>query len=111
MARSTAAPKSTALGTSFFSAAQGGDIRIATTASLTAGGITFEATAVGEMTLTHVGAAGGFYETLFDFSAPTNHPLVLSAGQILAVRVPQAMDAAGTWQLGATADWLEGAAL
>ena len=90
-----------------FDASNGGDMRIATTGALTVTGITFETAPIRLMTLTHVGAAGGHYETIWEFSTSENHPIVLQAGQLLAIRNPVAMDAAGTWTLGANVDWHE----
>lgn len=88
-------------------AAQGGDIRISTTAALTVTGITFEANPIRTMTLVHVGAAGAFVEELWEFHASENAPVVLQPGQLIAVRNPAAMDAAGTWQAGINVDWHE----
>ena len=86
----------------------GGDVRIATTAALTVTGITWEATNMGEMTLAHVGAAGSFYECVYEFTV-RNHPIELNPGELLGVRVgASAMDAAGTWSLGVEVAWREG---
>lgn len=87
--------------------AQGGDARIATTGALTVTGITFETNQVAEASLTHVGAAGGFLEEVWEFSATESAPLVLAPGQLIAIRNPAAMDAAGTWQLAVRVDWHE----
>lgn len=108
----TAAPqKDTISAPSEFSAAQGGDIRIATTAALTVAGITFETEPLNTMPLVHVGAAGAFYEYLMEFHASENAPVVLQPGQVLAIRNgAAAMDAAGTWQLAVTVNWHEAAA-
>ncbi len=86
---------------------QGGDIRIAAAAALTVTGITFETPPIGEMSLVHVGAAGGFFEQLFEFAPTECAPIWLEPGQLLAVRNPVAFDAAGTWQLAVKADWHE----
>lgn len=87
-------------------AAQGGDVRIATTGALTVTGITFEADPLVMWTLSHVGAAGGFSEVVVE---RPDEPIVLQPGQLLAVRNPAAMDAAGTWTLAVTAIWSEAA--
>lgn len=89
----------------------GGDARISTTAALTVTGITFETPLIAEMHLSHVGAAGAFFEQLFEFNPSDSAPLVLEPGQLLAVRAPVVFDAAGTWQLGVRVDWHEGQSL
>lgn len=87
-------------------AAQGGDARISTTGALTVTGITFESVPLGMMTLSRVGAAGAFFDWICE-PAGWHGPIVLQPGQLLAVRNPIAMDAAGTWQLGVEVDWYE----
>lgn len=106
-----AAPKHGSTATSEMSVANGGDIRISTTAALTVTGITYETPAIRGMTLSHVGALGGFYERTFEFHATENQPLQLEPGQLIAVRNPIAMDAGGTWQLQVDMDWNEAPAL
>lgn len=108
-ALATAAKKDTADGNSQFNSGEGGDMRIATTTGLTVTGITFEAQEIRTMTLVHVGAAGNHYESVWEFG-PTDAsgPVVLNQGELLAIRNPAAMDAAGTWQLGVNVDWYEG---
>jgi hypothetical protein len=91
-----------------FDLASGGDIRIATTGALTVTGITYETEPLEVMTLTHVGAAGAFVEHTFEWNILGGAPLILNAGQVLAVRNPAAMDAAGTWTLGVDGEWYEG---
>ena len=91
-------------------AGQGGDARIATTLGLTVTGITYETQPIVEAPLVHVGAAGAFADFTFEFDM-LPHPIVLSAGQLLAVRNPAAMDAAGTWTLTAIVEWHEALAL
>ena len=86
---------------------QGGSTRVATTATLTVVGITFEASPFGIMPLTHVGAAGGNFEKTWDFASTRDKPKLLRAGELLAVRNPVAMDAAGTWQLSVEVEWSE----
>lgn len=104
----TAVKKHTASASlSEFDIAQGGDIRIATTGALTVTGITFEAEPIATMMLVHAGNAGAYVESIFEFSATESAELVLEPGQVFAIRAPQLMDAAGTWQLGVNAQWRE----
>jgi hypothetical protein len=104
----TAVKKDTAYGLSQTDVATGGDVRIATTGALTVVGLTWEAQNIGEITLAHVGAAGAFYEAIFEFDS-RSHPVELNPGEVLGVRVgPSAMDAAGTWSLGVEVSWREG---
>lgn len=105
----TATKKNSTYGISEFDVASGGDIRIATTGALTVTGITWETVNLGEATLIQAGAAGAFYEVVYEFSA-RNHEIELNAGEVLGVRVgPSAMDAAGTWVLGVEVNWRESA--
>lgn len=104
----TVNPKDTTYAASEYDAASGGDVRISTTGALTITGITYETVYFAEMTLTHVGTAGAFYEVIYEFSV-RNHPIEINPGQVLAVAVgPSAMDAAGTWSLGVEVHWHEG---
>lgn len=103
----TIAKKHSASADSEFETAQGGDVRIATTGALTVTGITFETNEFATMPLVHAGAAGAFFEQLFEFNANESAPIVLEPGQLLAIRNPQAMDAAGTWQAAVRIDWYE----
>lgn len=103
----TSVKKHSPLAASEFDTALGGAISIATTGALTVAGITFEADPIAMMTLTHVGAAGAFLETVLEFAVSESYEIVLDPGQLLAIRNPVAMDAAGTWQLGVTAQWRE----
>lgn len=102
-----AVKKHTALASSEFDVANGGDIRIASTGGLAAAGITFEAEPIATMTLVHVGAAGAYIESIFEFAPSESYEIVLEPGQLLVVRNPAAMDAAGTWQLGVNVQWRE----
>lgn len=92
---------------SHFNTAIGGDLRIATTAALTVTGITYEAQEFETFLLTPYGtaAATGVFERRWD--SPDSHPIVLIPGQVLAIRNPIAMDAAGTWNLGVDVEWYE----
>jgi hypothetical protein len=106
-----AVSKSTTSPLSEFNTAQGGDMRVATTGALTVTGITFEADPIRTMSLVHVGNAGNYAESLWEFHASECAPVVLQPGQLLAIRNPAAMDAAGTWQLVVNVDWHEAVAL
>lgn len=86
---------------------QGGSTRIATTASLTVTGITFETQPIGTLALTHVGAAGGNQERIYEYDATHTKPFMLRPGELLAIRNPVAFDAAGTWQLAVEQEWSE----
>lgn len=88
-------------------AAQGGDARISTTGALTVTGITYEALPFAEVSLSHVGAAGAFVEQVWEFTANENAPVVLQPGQLIAIRNPVVMDAAGTWSMTVRVDWHE----
>lgn len=103
--------KNTTLATSECLIANGGDIRIAATAGLTVTGITYETDPIRTMSLVHVGTAGNYAESLFEFHASECAPVVLQPGQLLAIRNPVAMDAAGTWQMAVNVDWYEAAAI
>lgn len=103
----TATKKDSNYATSEFDASLGGDMRIASTGALTVTGITFETVNLAEITLAQVGAAGAFYEGIYEFST-RNHAIELHAGELIAIRVgASAMDAAGTWSLGVEAAWRE----
>lgn len=102
-ALSVAPPKRTTE-TSEFNSANGGDMRISTTAALTVAGITFEVEPIRLFSLSHVGAAGGQQEFIWQ---DEGSPIILEPGQLLAVRNPVAMDAAGTWTIVVSADWYE----
>lgn len=97
-------PKNLAMGASIFDSAGGGDTRIASTGTLAATNVVFEATPLKVMSLAHAGAAGAYYEQVMDFQ---DHPLTIRAGEVLAIRAGQAFDAAGTWQLAVMVEWRE----
>lgn len=105
-----AVPKHTTNPASEFDVGSGGDLRIATTGALTATGITWEPSPIALMTLSHVGSANNYAETTFEFAASESYEVVLEPGQVLGIRNPAAMDAAGTWQLGVGVQWREVAA-
>jgi len=99
--------KNTADPASQFDAAEGGDARIATTGALTVTGITWEAVNFAEISLVQVGAAGAFYEAIYEFNS-INHHIELNPGQLLGIRVgSSAMDAAGTWMIDVNINWRE----
>lgn len=97
-------PKLLSMGASVFDSAGGGDVRIATTATLTATNVVFETVPLKIMPLVHVGSAGNFMEQVMDFQ---EHPLTLRAGEVMAIRAGQAFDAAGTWALAVMVEWRE----
>lgn len=104
----TATKKDSTYAASQTDAALGGDIRIAGAGALTATGITWESVNLGEMSLIHVGAAGGFYEAIYEFDN-RSHAVELNPGELLGIRVgPSTMDAAGTWSLNVEVAWREG---
>jgi hypothetical protein len=103
----TIAPPDDSTVNSEFSTAQGGDMRIATTGALTVTGITFEADPIFTCGLVHVGAAGASTDCLWNKDSVNESPFVIRPGQVLAIRNPAAMDAAGTWTLVVTVQWYE----
>lgn len=103
----TIAPTDDSTLNSEVSTAQGGDARIATTGALTVTGITFEADPIFTCGLVHVGAAGASTDCLWNKDSVNESPLILRPGQVLAIRNPAAMDAAGTWTLAVTVQWYE----
>lgn len=83
--------------------ASGGDVRIATTGALTVTGITYETTPIATMLLVGHGVITANQKIgVFDFGGTGQHPLVLRAGELIGIRNPAAMDAAGVWGLGVT---------
>lgn len=106
-----AMPKHGISDTSEFSAANGGDIRIASTGTLTVAG-TVNANAYREMLVVHTGAAGAYRDVVWEFAGGAeSQPIQLDPGQALLLRNPQVMDAAGTFQLAVSVDWHEAPAL
>ncbi len=95
---------------SIANAAGGGDMRVATTAALTMTGVTLDtANVFRQMLLVHCGAAGAFFDCIWEFHATENAPIILEPGQVLAIVAGQTMDAGGTFQLSVNADWHEAA--
>lgn len=101
------AKKNTADIVSACDSANGGDMRIATTAALTVTGITFETQEIRTMALTGHGAAGANVEDVYEFDAQGGAPIYLRPGELFAIRNPAAMDAGGTWQIDVDIDWYE----
>lgn len=101
--------KDTAGATSEFNSANGGDMRISATAVLTSPG-TPDTLEVGErINLTNFGAAGANTSWTWVFApAAGASPLLLAAGNSIAIGTPAAWDAAGTWELGVHVEWFEG---
>jgi hypothetical protein len=91
-------------------AASGGDMRIVanvTTAGLTTTGITFETQELETMLVAGFGAAGSTWTFERRYDSPMGAPLQVSAGQLLSIRNPIAMDAAGVFQIGVDLEWYE----
>jgi len=86
--------------TSQLNGANGGDVRVSTTAVLTVAGITFDTNALANYVLTQFGAANARIFQVFDFGSTDKGSIVLQPGEVLAIRTSAAFDAAGTWQLG-----------
>ena len=86
--------------TSQLNGANGGDVRVSTTAVLAVAGITFDTNAWANLVLTQFGAANARIFQVFDFGSMDKGSLVLQPGELLAIRTSAAFDAAGTWQLG-----------
>lgn len=104
-----ASKKVTSSATSMADAANGGDIRIASTGALTAPGtITIETYPLATFPLTHVGSSGNNAEKVIDLIGVNDQPWELAAGELLLIRNPVAMDAAGTWQLAVEVDFYQG---
>lgn len=100
--------KWTAFGASSeFDTANGGAMSIATTLALGVAGIAFEADESFQMSLAHAGAAGAHHEVVWECGSGESSEVVLEPGQVLAIRNPLAMDAAGTWQLSVGVQWRE----
>lgn len=92
------------LATSACDAANGGDIRVATTAALGVAGITFEAIPAHLFPVGNVTAAGTGTLLIADLS---RDPFELQPGELMAIRAPVAFPAAGTWTAHVTPKWFE----
>lgn len=97
--------------TSEFTAAGGGDIRIAGTTNITSPG-TLEAFNFERVNLTNFGAAGANLNTTWTFKHDANGrpPLILRPGNSIAIGTTAAFDAAGTWEADIMIGWSEGVA-
>ena len=101
--------KDSADGVSQIANTEGGAAHIATTAALTVAGITFEADPIRIFPLEHNGAAAAREERIWEFDpGSASGAQVLNQGEVLAIRNPAAMDAAGTFKLTVTIDYHEG---
>lgn len=92
-----------------FDQAGGGDIRIATTATLTAPAPVhiFEATNLCFLSTAGEGLATSILHKEFTFDTPQSTPPEFRPGEHLIIRNPAAMDAAGVWNLNVQVDWIE----
>lgn len=94
---------------SMFQTETGGTVRIATTVAL--GGTAATGSSGGDLVLTGFGNAGATLTQTFDFtqtaplcfSQPPADPII-EALQSIVIFAPQAMDAAGTWELAVDVD-------
>lgn len=93
-----------------FGSTLGGDIRVATTGTLTTTGITFEAEEKFTLHLTGSGTAGAGAPVRTDTfvgDIGNSWSIIIRPGELLSIRNPVAMDAGGTWQLALDFDWFE----
>jgi len=105
----TAANKDTGGATSEFNSGNGGDIRIAGTTNLTSPGTPDTLEVDERVNLINMGSAGAFTRWGWIFSpAQGSSPLLLSAGNSIAIGTSAAFDAGGTWELGVHVEWFEG---
>jgi hypothetical protein len=94
-----------------FNLAGGGDLRISSTTVLTSPGSpeTFEVAE--RVNVAAFGQAVEYASWAWDFCpAQGRAPLILAAGQSLAIGTTAAFDAAGTWEFGCHVEWFEGRA-
>lgn len=85
---------------------------IATTAALTAGGLVLDAAPLAMMDLVSSGTAGARLEQIYELAAPKTEEWLFNPGEYIVISNPQAMDAAGTWQLAINElSWYEQARL
>lgn len=85
----------------------GGDARVSSTTSLTVTGITFETQEVESFQLAGYGAAGSL--AVFDrrYDSAGSKRLELRPGELIGLRNPAAMGAAGVWQIAIDLEWFE----
>jgi hypothetical protein len=84
-----------------------GDMRIASTAALTAGTITLDTTGIGYAAVpgNAVGVGGTF--DLYRWGVHPARPLVLANNEALIIRTPGGWPASNTWRVGVTVEWAE----
>jgi hypothetical protein len=95
--------------TSEFDANNGGDVRIATTATLTAPSPVpiFEATNLAFLSVAGEGAVNAVLHKDFWFDTAQNPPAEVRPSELLVIRNPAAMDAAGVWNLNVQIEYFE----
>jgi hypothetical protein len=104
----TAARKNGVGGTaSEFDAAGGGDMRIAAATTITSPGTPDTLEAAERINLAKFGLIGDNVNWAWDFG---KSPLILAAGQSIAIGTTAAFDAGGTWEFGTHIEWFEGRA-
>lgn len=89
--------------------ANGGDMRIAATGPLVSPGTVDTLEVAERVNLASYGQAVEYASWNWDFPpAQGRSPLILPAGQSLAIGTTAAWDAGGTWELGVHVEWYEG---
>ena len=84
-----------------------GDLRIASTAALTAGTLTLDTTGIGyAMVAGNAVGVGGTYD-LYRWGVHPARPLVLANNEALIIRTPGGWGASNTWRVGVTIEWAE----
>lgn len=109
-ALATAAAERSAAATSQFNSGNGGDMRVVanvTTTGLTTTGITFETQELETCLVAGMGAASTVWTFERRWDAAASTPIQIRAGQVLALRNPVAMDAAGVFVAGIDLEWFE----
>lgn len=105
-----AAGQRSAAATSQFNSGNGGDIRVignVTTTALGLTGITFETQELETCLVSGMGAASTVWTFERRWDAAASSPIQIRAGQLLVVRNPVAMDAAGVFVAGIDLEWFE----
>lgn len=104
-----ASRKDTVGSTSEFDAANGGDMRISGTTPLVSPGTADTLEAAERVNLASFGQAVEFASWTWNFAtAAGGSPLLLAAGNSVAIGTTAAWDAGGTWELGVHVEWFEG---
>ncbi len=84
-----------------------GDLRIASTAALTAGSLTLDTTGIGYAAVAgNAVGVGGTYD-LYRWGVHPARPLVLANNEALIIRTPGGWGASNTWRFGITVEWAE----